>query len=54
MARYEARPTNPPQVWDSLTERATSTHIDFAGAVNRAYILNAYSTGAYAQKPGQA
>ena len=54
MSRYIAKPTDPPQVWDSLKERVTSTHIDFTGAVNRAYILNAFSTGVYAQKPGQA
>lgn len=46
MARYEAKPTNPPAVWDSLKQTTSSTHLTFEGAVNRAYILNRFSTGA--------
>lgn len=46
MARYEAKPTNPPAVWDSLLQMNSSTHLKFEHAVNRAYILNRFSTGA--------
>lgn len=44
--RYEARPTTPPQVFDTLKGRVSTTHLDFEGAVNLAYILNRFSTGA--------
>lgn len=43
--RYEAREDNPCYVYDLKDEKRTSTHLDFEGAVNRAYILNNFSTG---------
>lgn len=46
--RYEARPGNPPSVFDHLLQKRYSTHIEFEHAVNRAYILNRFSTGQYA------
>lgn len=52
MGRYIAQTGNPPYVWDSLKEKVASTHIDYSGAVNRAYILNAYSTGMYSVVTG--
>jgi hypothetical protein len=44
--RYEARATDPPQVFDTLKGRVSTTHLDFEGAVSLAYILNRFSTGA--------
>jgi hypothetical protein len=44
--RYQARPGNPPYVVDLLTDKTSSTHLEFEHAVNRAYILNRFSTGA--------
>ncbi len=46
MARYEAVASNPPAVFDTLLNKRSSTHLTFEGAVNRAYILNRFSTGA--------
>lgn len=43
--RYQARPGNPPHVYDLLLDKTSSTHITHESAVNRAYVLNRFSTG---------
>lgn len=43
--RYEAQPTNPPQVWDYLLQKRSSTHISFESAAARSWTLNRFSTG---------
>ena len=44
--RYQARPGNPPHVYDLLLDQTSSTHITFESAVARSYTLNMFSTGA--------
>lgn len=43
--RYAALPGNPACVYDTVLNKVSSTHLDFEGAVSRAYILNRFSTG---------
>jgi hypothetical protein len=42
--RYRAQPGNPPTLYDTLLNK-TTVHPTFESAVDRAYLLNRFSTG---------
>ena len=48
MARYKAKPGNPPYLYDTHKKQIAGTFITFEGAAAKAYILNVFSEGIYA------